>query len=208
MEGLAIGATGLGIKVIESTIQVLGFIHDVVVDARHYGEQTQSIKTKIIAEVSRLNSLESYLQSTAWTVGEKMPEIANLRPATQSAVLNLLQELDISFAVFSAYIRKHNMEVFKTGYAKSSSAGPSATMDQRLALQAIDAQQTQESTPRTDKLLWGAFTKKKVIKLVDGVKEWNDTLMNVLLCDKVFGKSLHHDGSLSLDSSKDKAMVG
>ena len=181
MAELMIGVVQLGIQVTESSIIVLRFIHDVVVNTKHYGNRVTALRSRISSETARVDTFLTYLKNKT---ADGKPKLATLQASCQSAVTHLIQELEATFAAFSSYIRQHDIDALRRGYVINiNDDALDAVLDAKL----LEIKRTKGDTPLLDKLVWSLFQKRKVLELVDALQNWNDRLMNVLLCDVVFG---------------------
>lgn len=183
MAELVIGAVSLGIQVVDSSITVLGFIHDVVFNSKHYGAHVTALRSRISSETARLDTFLSYLKEKT---ADGRPQLAIMHVSCQTAVISLIQELEVTFAAFSNYVKHHDIDALRRGYAKSiDSNALDAVLDAKL----LDLKRTEGHTALLDKVVWSLFQKRKVLRLVNALQGWNDRLMDVLLCNFVFGPS-------------------
>jgi hypothetical protein len=176
MAGIAIGAVGLGISVTDHAIIVLGFIHDVVVDVKRFGDQVSAVRAQVMYEVARLQTISKYLNHQT---PDGAYQLYTLDPACQSAVLGLVQELEVIFAAYTACVDKHNIAALRQGYAKSLEGGLGGlVLDSRLA----EGANAQAASTTRERLRWAIFNKAKITKLLKSLGDWSDRIMNLLLC--------------------------
>ncbi|KAH8882402.1 hypothetical protein GQ53DRAFT_885425 [Thozetella sp. PMI_491] len=181
MADLGIGAAGFALESVHSSVLVLQFVAGVVVDARRFGNDVATVRTRLACETARLEYLERYLKEKtdgATPRFEKLPELV------RSAILGLIQELDIQFAAYSSFVAKHKGEDFQTGYVRSFEHG----IDDYLARKRRDeVEKANDKVSIAGRLMWGLFEKKRVIMLLDNIEGWNSRLMSLLLCGFCFG---------------------
>jgi hypothetical protein len=181
MAELIVGAVALGIQVADSSITVLSFINEVVVNTKHYGDQVTALRSRISAETARVDTFLTYLKNKT---PNGQPKLATLHASCQSAVVCLIQELEVTFAAFASYIQQHDIDALRRGYALNIDDD---ALDKVLDAKLLEIKRTKGNALRLDRLAWSLFQKRKVLRLVDSLQSWNDSLMNVLLCDAVFG---------------------
>lgn len=183
MAGIAIGAAGLGIAITDHAIIVLGFIHDVVVDVKRFGDQVSAVRTQVMYEVARLQTISKYLNRRTH---DGAYQLSTLDPACQSAVLGLVQELEITFAAYTTYVDKHNIAALRHGYAKSLEGDLGGlVLDSRLA----EGASAQASSTTSERLRWAIFDKSRTMKLLKSLGDWNDGIMNLILCVASLGNT-------------------
>lgn len=179
--GEVVGAVSLGIQVTETSIKVISFIIDVVVNTKNYGNGVTALRSRISAENARIETFLAYLKQR--TADDK-PKLVTLHVSCQNAVVLLIQELEVAFAAFSAYMKRHDIDALKRGYVAEIDE---KALDAALDAKVLEIKRIKGDTPRLDRLVWSLFQKRKVLELVNTLEAWNDRLMNVLLCDAVFG---------------------
>ncbi|KAF7553410.1 hypothetical protein G7Z17_g3647 [Cylindrodendrum hubeiense] len=179
---LAIGATGLAIEAVNSSIHVLQFTYQLIADARRFGSDVASLRTRLAVETARLQYLSQYLKEKS---DSTTPKFEMLPTSVQSAILGLIQELDIQFAAYSNFVAKHKVAELQGGYARSFEHGLNDKLDEKRS---IEIESLNIGATITDRFTWGLFEKKRVFRLVDGIKEWNDRLMSLLFCGLCFGQ--------------------
>ncbi|KAF1830817.1 hypothetical protein BDW02DRAFT_582587 [Decorospora gaudefroyi] len=179
MADIAIGAIGLGLTAADQAVSVLNFIRDFLVDATHYGDQLPTFRTRITSEIARLQLFSGYLKRATPNGGS---QLSALHPVSQSAVLGLLQELEITFAAYTAYVNRHDIVALRQGYARSLEDGI-----ERVGLESRRREVADVPSNLSQKLVWGFFAKKKIVALLKVLEDWNDRSMNLLLCELRFG---------------------
>ncbi|KAJ3548169.1 hypothetical protein NM208_g1146 [Fusarium decemcellulare] len=200
MADLIVGAVGLGLAAADDAIAVLSFIHDIVVDTKHYGDQIPAVRTRLTYETARLQSFSDYLKRRA---PSGVSQFSTLHPASQSAALGLIQELEITFAAYKAYINKHGIDALRKGYSKSVEGGMEGL---QLQARVGEAAEAKLMSSLGQSLRWGIFEKSRVMKLLKKLQDWNDRTMNLLLLDPVVSIGLSFKELLAEQGSSDFVM--
>lgn len=176
-----VGGVGLGISVIDNSIRVLSLIRDIYIDTQHYGDEVTTVRARITHEIARLHEFSEYLRLHTIT-GDS--HISTLHPSCQSAVIRLIEELDVTFVTYTNHINKYNTDSFRKGYAKSNEGESSRDAQDSRSQEAKDLQATNRLSGR---LLWSLFQKRNVLRLLKVLEDWNDRLIKLLLCSISLG---------------------
>jgi hypothetical protein len=183
-----IGATGLAIAIVDNGVAVLKFIHDWIDDSKHYGEDVRSFKTRLSAEIARLEALSGFLSQTT---AEGKSRLEQLSITFQRAAKGMIQELQIKLASYTPLVAKYSIKDLQRGFESTSpSALDTLSVEDTSKLKEAgekDAKERQEKVTILETAAWGLFQKKKISALLFDITKWNDQLQSLLLCSLLFG---------------------
>jgi len=176
MADLALGIASVGLALIDDAIRVLQYFRVVLADSKSFGSDARTISTRITVETARLQAFREFLNDLAGTTTrfELLPQMH------QTAVVGMIQELEILFAAYSACLVKYGLDLNMDAVG-GVDAGPEMVRRATMA-----SGQVQLGASRKDKATWGLFKKKNIVAVVQRLEEWNNKLQNFLLCGLCF----------------------
>jgi len=180
-----IGAVGLAIAAVDTTIKVVLFVRNCVDSAKQYGEDVRMMRKQHASESVRCQMFAHFLKrkmSNGKTRFEMLPK------THQNTIVGMTEELEISIFSYSEVIKKYKLEDLQRGYELEP--GPSfepPLVGETVAKAAIERSKAiQQKTKKIDKAIWGLFREKKISSLIMTLELWNNKLMNFLLCGIYF----------------------
>lgn len=179
----------------DTAITTLSFIRDVVVDAKHYGDQVPAVRARLSYDIARINSFVEFLRRRA-PDGE--PQLGKLQDASQNAVIGLIQELEFTLAGFTAYVNKHDIVDLRRGYVKSTRG---VLEGDALASRVAEAEGILSTADVKQKLRWGIFEKSRIMTILRDLEDWGDRAMNLLLCVVSFHSGVEGKNAATLTDS-------
>lgn len=176
MAELALGIASIGLTLIDDAIRVLQYFRLVLADSKSLGADARKISTQTAVETARLQAFREFLHDPAGTTTrfELLPQMH------QTAVVGMIQELDILFAAYSAVVVKYGLDL------DVDVVGRVDVAEEMVRRATLTSTQLQLGASWKAKAAWGLFKKKNIEVAVQRLEEWNNKLQNFLLCGLCF----------------------
>ncbi|OCL04809.1 hypothetical protein AOQ84DRAFT_225548 [Glonium stellatum] len=176
-----VGEISFALRVTDDVIKVLTFITGWVQDARHFGGDVHAFRALLASETARLQGFIGFLQEST-NSGSRFESLPSIN---RTAIVWTVEELDMTFSSYAAFVQKHSVEELQRGYESDAHLETNTGKSVERGKQTVERVQSDTSFGTVTK--WGLFGKRKLEKLLRDMEEWNTRLQNLLLCGLCFG---------------------
>jgi len=152
------GITALAIAVIDDGCVVVNFIVQWVTGSKAFGADVRAIKTRFVTQSAKLKAINDFLRSGSAT-GFNFNEIPVLR---RTAILGMVQELEILFASYNQTIQKHDLSELSRGYTRDTTLDVGTLYgDEIKTIAKHEAKAIQTEAGRIKVVLWASSKRKR-----------------------------------------------
>lgn len=184
--GDILAGLSIGIQIVDGVLQFLRLLDQIAHSARHFGADVLTTRTRVAAEAARLEAFSVFLKHKPANGSKTRFEM--LPPLTQRAVVGEIRELELLFGRYAAVVERYGVKELMRGYELD--VDPEDGVFDKVAREKGmgEAKKVQIRAMLRDCVEWGLYRRKAVVGVVNGLTEWNDKLMNLLLCGLSLGE--------------------